>query len=121
MPRLLDSHVHFKLFKLIEKTNAQGVILLSGNVHFAEISVWQEGSYPLYDFTSSGMTHINSNYAAVANPYRVEKPYVEHNFGLIEIDWENKINSTVTFKAISADGNLGLDHQILLNSLTFKN
>lgn len=36
-----------RLFRLIAETDAKGVALLSGNVHFAELSVWDDGSYPL--------------------------------------------------------------------------
>jgi hypothetical protein len=28
--------------------DAKGVLLLSGNVHFAELSVWKDGASPLY-------------------------------------------------------------------------
>ena len=43
-----------RLFRLIRDTGTKGVLLLSGNVHFAELSVWNDGSYPLYDLTTSG-------------------------------------------------------------------
>jgi alkaline phosphatase D len=42
-----------RLFDLIATTKANGVIVLSGDVHFSEISKTDEGPYPLYDFTSS--------------------------------------------------------------------
>lgn len=114
-------HERRKLFELIENTSANGVILLSGNVHFAEISVWNEGNYPLYDFTSSGMTHVEPKYAAVANPYRVNNPYVDLNFGLVEIDWDHPLGTSVSLKAIAANGKTALEHQILLNQLNSPN
>ncbi|MGI9570370.1 MAG: alkaline phosphatase D family protein, partial [Desulfobulbia bacterium] len=52
-----------RLFKLIEETSANGIIFLSGNVHFTEVSSTDEGSYKLYDFTSSGLTHTTPAYA----------------------------------------------------------
>ena len=54
--------------ELITNIGATGVVLLSGNLHFAEISKLQDGPYLLYDFTSSGMTHVSTRYAAVDNP-----------------------------------------------------
>ena len=51
-----------RLFNLIKKTKASGVILLSGNVHFAEISKLGDFTYPLLEFTSSGLTHANEKY-----------------------------------------------------------
>jgi alkaline phosphatase D len=106
-----------RLFDLIAKTKANGVIFLSGNVHFAELCVWREGPYPLYDFTSSGMTHVNPTYAAALNPYRIAGPYVDPNFGLVEIDWETEQGATVTLKAISADGSIAFRKRLPLDIL----
>ncbi|MGD1701322.1 alkaline phosphatase D family protein [Dapis sp. BLCC M229] len=114
-------HERLKLFDLIQRTGAKGVILLSGNVHFAEISVWNEGNYPLYDFTSSGMTHIEPKYANVANPYRVNHPYIDLNFGLVEINWHNSLGTLVTLKVITAKGETAFAHQIFLEKLTSLN
>tara|TARA_R110000850_G_scaffold64247_2_gene144425 strand:- start:2361 stop:3467 length:1107 start_codon:yes stop_codon:yes gene_type:complete len=78
-----------RLFDLIAESGAEGVVLLSGNVHFAEVSRLEDGvSYPLHELTSSGMTHINEAYGAAANRYRVEGPLVDLNFGWVEINWE---------------------------------
>lgn len=77
-----------RLFDLIERTGASGVLILSGNVHFAELSRISQGRYPVYEFTSSGLTHVNPAYARAANRYRVAGPDVAPNFGLVEIDWD---------------------------------
>ena len=45
-----------------------------------------EGPYPLYDFTSSGMTHNNAGYAEVHHPYRVVDAFTEKTFCADEID-----------------------------------
>ncbi len=57
----------------------------------AEISKIQlEGlPYPLYDFTSSGMTHIRSGTSEV-NKLRVGDMIVKKNFGLLKIRWEGE-------------------------------
>ena len=44
-------HARKRLFELIDQTKASGVILLSGNVHFAEISRTDTPAYPLLEFT----------------------------------------------------------------------
>lgn len=106
-----------RLFDLIETTKANGVILLSGNVHFAEISKVQTKSYPLLDFTSSGLTHINETYAKAANAYRVAGPLSELNFGHVEIDWSGKLSAQITLKAIDAGGSVGFTHRISLGEL----
>jgi alkaline phosphatase D len=77
-----------RLFDLIGETGAEGVMILSGNVHFAEVSAYEGGPYPFIDFTASGLTHTNPEYAAAANGYRVAGPFSDINFGLVEILWE---------------------------------
>ena len=107
-----------KLFRLIKTTGAKGVILLTGNVHFAEVSMINNGSYPLYDFTASGLDHTNENYAKAKNSYRVAGPYYKHNFGLVEISWEAKPSPLIMLKVIGADGSTAFEHQITLASLS---
>jgi alkaline phosphatase D len=107
-----------KLFTLIQKTNANGVIFLSGNVHFAEISKTDEGPYPLYDITSSGLTHINENYAKAVNSYRINEPFVDLNFGIVEIDWDAQPSPLVKLKVIDLEGNSIIHYQISLSELS---
>ena len=106
-----------RLFRLIRDTGAKGVLLLSGNVHFAELSLWNDAPYPLYDLTSSGMTHVDSAYAAADNRYRVAGPLVRHNFGLVEIDWNAQPAPTLTLKAMAENGQTGFSHRISLGDL----
>ena len=93
-----------KLFDLIESTGANDVILLTGNVHFAEISKTDEGPYPLYDFTSSGLTHVNEAYGRAPNAFRVAGPYIDLNFGLVDIDWQKQPSPQITLKILDVDG-----------------
>jgi len=109
-----------KLFDLIGSTGAKGIILLSGNVHFAELSKSYADGYPLFELTSSGMTHVNKIYAKAANGYRIAGPYVDRNFGLIEINWEMKPSPLITLKVISEDGNTGFSHPVHLGELQSK-
>ena len=97
-------HERRRLFDLIEATEAQGVVFLTGNVHFAEASVTLEGPYPIHEFTSSGLTHTNEGYAEIGNPYRTAGPSTVLNFGLVEIDWTAEPGPSVTFQAIGLDG-----------------
>jgi alkaline phosphatase D len=74
----------------------------------AEISKMQiEGlPYPLYDFTSSGMTHIRSGNSET-NRYRVQEMVLDKNFGILRISWEGN-NPIVTMEA------RGLQNKLLL-------
>ena len=105
------------LFDLILATKAHGVILLSGNVHFAEISQVETKAYPLLDFTSSGLTQINEAYAKADNDYRVAGPLTDLNFGLVEIDWSTSPSARITLKAIARDGSTGFTHRVKLDTL----
>lgn len=110
-------HERHRLFELIERTDAQGVVLLSGNVHFAELSVYHDGAYPLYDFTSSGMTHVEARYAEVDNPYRVGEAFIDLNVGLIDIDWATSISPKITFKVLTVDGQKVWEKSVFLEDL----
>ena len=106
-----------RLFDLVKSSRAEGVILVSGNVHFSEASKIDNGDYPLYEITASGMTHVNPVYAAAANKYRVAGPYVDHNVGLIEIDWDAKPSPQITLKVIGRDEKNGFEHPVQHSSL----
>jgi alkaline phosphatase D len=100
-----------RLFELLRRTRAEGLVILSGDRHFAEISRRREpGLYPLYDITSSGLNrHFPENYVN-PNRYRLEAAslgdaslggaslgagypgaypgaYLLENFGELDVDW----------------------------------
>ena len=108
-------HERQKLFKLIETTGAEGVVFLTGNVHFSELSATDDGPYRLFDFTSSGLTHVNEEYPQAPNAYRVAGPVVEINFGLVEIDWEATPSPRIILQIIDVEGGVQLEHEVRLN------
>jgi alkaline phosphatase D len=78
-----------RLFDLIGETGARGLILVSGDRHFAEISrlAGSAAGYPLHELTASGLNTAFDG--AEANPYRLgEGAYRGENFGLVRVDWE---------------------------------
>jgi len=82
-----------RLFDMVARTKAKGVIFLSGDRHIAEISKMKvEGvDYPLYDITSSSMTHAWASFKGEPNRHRIGEVYHENNFGLLEIDWKKSV------------------------------
>lgn len=87
-----------KMKEILAKTKAKGVIILSGDRHLAEISkVNVQGmTYPLIDFTSSGMTHSYVSYSGEVNPYRVSEVVVQKNFGILRFDLKkNEVNMEI--------------------------
>lgn len=86
-----------KMYDLIKSTGANGVFFLSGDVHFAEFTKTQPaGWYPIYDFTSSGITHHEDKVASRNDNIRVGNGWQYVNFGFLTIDWNA---SPVTVKA----------------------
>ncbi len=90
-------HEAEKLEKIISGSGAKAVIILSGDRHIAEISSkkLKNLSYPLIDFTSSGMTHSFTSYKGEPNKYRLSKVVSKKNFGILRIDLASK---TVTME-----------------------
>ena len=78
-----------RLFDLIRRTRAQGVVFVSGDRHIAEISRLDADAvgYPLYDITSSGMTNSWRSFRGEPNRHRLGEVYHDLHFGLIEFDW----------------------------------
>ena len=106
-----------RLFDVIERTGASGVVLLSGNVHFAELSKTREGPYPLYDLTSSGLTHVNETYPGAPNAHRLAGPFVELNFGLVEIDWDREGGAVLTLAVLGVEGQRAFEESIPVTAL----
>lgn len=98
-----------RLLDLLAKTEAKNTILISGDRHIGEISKLVDHRFkaPLYDITSSGLTHTWDKYSEEANKYRVGDLAVHFNFGLLEI--------TVTRQRPIVEASiLGEEHQVYL-------
>lgn len=99
-------HESDKLKKMIGDSGAKGTIILSGDRHISEISKTKiEGlTYPLYDFTSSGLTHSYQK-SKETNPLRASKLIKVKSFGLLKFDFDK---NTVLME-IRGEQNLLLD------------
>ena len=93
-------------------SQAGNAFLLSGNVHFAEISRDQKSG--VTELTSSGMTHVEELYGKAPNSFRLKQPVIELNFGLVEVDWEA---GHVTLSACGVDGSVKVSKKLSLDSL----
>lgn len=80
-----------RLLALIASTKPKNLLILSGDRHMAEVSKMElQGlPYPLYDFTSSGITHIRSGLSET-NHLRVGDMILKKNFGLLKVRWEGE-------------------------------
>jgi len=108
-----------RMLELIRKTQASGVLFISGDVHYAEISeLISEISYPIYDITSSGITETWE--FATPNSNRIEGPVMENNFGLITIEW-NSNDPKIKMEIWDYRNNQRIEHTISLSEITFNN
>lgn len=104
-----------RFLKLLETTRAEGVLLLSGDTHYAEVSLIESpGLYPLYDLTASS---LNQKWEpAGANANRIGQAYTKANAGVMEIDWAKRVVKT---RVIDQWGVSRIALEISLAELTF--
>ncbi|MBC7377147.1 MAG: alkaline phosphatase family protein [Burkholderiaceae bacterium] len=106
-----------RLATLIRKTRAEGVALISGDMHYADISRLDiAGGYPLWDVTSSGLTEVWD--IPTPNLRRVSEVLAVHNFGLLDIDWASP-QVTLQFSLCDVQGQPRLRQSIGLDTLRF--
>ena len=76
-----------RLIDLIRNTGATGVLLLSGDTPWADVSRLDgEAPYPLWDFTA-GPLNRRATAGIGPNLHRMGEATREPNFGYMEIDW----------------------------------
>jgi alkaline phosphatase D len=110
-------HEQKRMTDLIRKTKAEGVIFISGDVHYAEISKLSEaGLYPIYDVTASGITSTWD--FATPNDNRIDGPVMENHFGLLTIDWAVE-DPSITMEIIDVTGKGRIKRKVLLSELRF--
>jgi alkaline phosphatase D len=110
-------HEQKRMTDLIRKTKAEGVVFISGDVHYAEISrLSATGVYPIYDVTASGITSTWD--FATPNDNRIDGPVMENHFGLITINWEEQ-DPSVKMEIHDVDGKLRISREIHLSELKF--
>ncbi len=112
----LFAHDQQRLIDLIRRKRANGVIFLSGDMHYAELSkVDVNVPYTLWDLTSSGLTE--SWPAATPNANRVSDVIREPNFGLVEIDWQDA-QTTVTLSVMDQHGTRRIEKRLPVADLS---
>jgi alkaline phosphatase D len=109
------AHDYQRLLALIRRKNANGVVFLSGDIHYAEMSKLDVNvPYTLWDLTSSGLTEEWRVPTPNANRLGVVLP--DANFGFIDIDWQGPA-TTLTLGIVDAVGKTRMSREIALASL----
>lgn len=107
-----------RLFDLIGQTQANGALIISGDRHWAELSVQREGvPYPLYDITSSSFNQLHPRGTPTVNKFRaVPTTYHRENFGRISIDWQQD-DPLLRLEVLDIDGKPVIEKSLRLSEL----
>ncbi len=109
------AHDHQRLIDAIRRQRANGLICISGDTHYAELSRLDVNvPYPLWDLTSSGLTEVWP--VLPPNALRVGEAYRDVNFGWIEIDWTERVPS-VRLQVRDISGAVRIEHRLDVGSL----
>jgi len=102
-----------RMLDLLTKTKANGVVFISGDRHWAELSrLDRPADYSLYDLTSSALTQKHPRGTPTPNKYRAyPRTYHDANFGLIRIDWKRD-GPLVTLQLLDVDGRVRIEQRI---------
>lgn len=110
-------HEQKRMLNLIKSTKASSVLFLTGDVHYAEISrLPEEGLYPIYDVTASGITSTWD--FATLNKNRIEGPVMDNHFGLLTIEW--KKDPLIKMEIIDKYNNQRIEYTINKSEISFK-
>jgi len=105
-----------RLFTLIKKYQVNGVIIISGDTHWGEMSkVTDNLDYPLWEVTSSGLTE---EWKAVSpNKHRIGNYINEVNYGELLINWQQS-DPQITLNLKDVNGNVFSQQQMRLSSIS---
>jgi alkaline phosphatase D len=93
-----------RLLDLIVNNRIEGVIFISGDRHFAELSELRpEGGYPLYELTSSALNFPHPSGQTGDNRFRIGEPCTMENFGEIRIRWEGDPLIDLSIRDLAGD------------------
>lgn len=103
--------------KLLRKTKTNGLFVISGDVHYGELSVLStKGNYPIYDLTSSGLS--SKWHMATPNTHRIAGPVMENNFGMLTFD-KTSTDCIIRFQLIDRYNEIVIDKNVALSELQF--
>jgi alkaline phosphatase D len=107
-----------RLFDAIRRKRANGILFLSGDIHYAELSkIDVNVPYPLWDLTASGLTEEWK--VPTPNANRASDVVAEANFGFIDIDWQGA-DTKLRLGAIDARGRTRLSFDLALGDLAVR-
>ena len=109
------AHDQQRLFDLIRRKRANGVVFLSGDIHYAELSRLDVNvPYTLWDLTSSGLTEEWR--VPTPNANRASEVVADANFGYVDVDWQGAATK-LTLGIVDTTGRTRMTRDLELASL----
>ena len=102
-----------KLIRMLRELRPPNVVFISGDRHIGEISkdLSMGVDYPIYDITSSGLTHSYESVGNEPNRHRIGEITGKRNFGTLKIDWDSD-PIKITAELRGEENSLILSHEL---------
>lgn len=107
-----------RLMELIAATRASGVLFLSGDRHWSELSKLDgPQGYPLYDLTTSSLTQKHPRGTPTPNRFRAApETYHQENVGRLRIDWD-KSDPSLALEVLDVNAEVRIAKRLSLGEL----
>lgn len=107
-----------RFFDLLKSSKANGVVLLSGDRHWSEVSrLNREGQYPLYEFTSSSLNQLHQRGTPTANRFRaLPATFHRENYGRLLVNWDLD-DPELKVEIVDLEGNVRIRKLLFLGEL----
>jgi alkaline phosphatase D len=106
-----------RLFEVLRRSGATGLIILSGDRHHAELSRIEGAiGYPLYDLTASGLNMARGRAIEEPNRHRIAGPFFQNHFGIVRIDWDRE-DPAFRLEIRDLSGGAVISHDVPLSAL----
>jgi alkaline phosphatase D len=107
-----------RLIDAIRRKRASGILFLSGDIHYSELSKLDVNvPYPLWDLTSSGLTEEWR--IPTPNANRASDVVADANFGFVDIEWKGPA-TTLVIGITDAKGVTRMSWRLALADLTVR-
>lgn len=109
-------HDRNRLLSLIKKYRINGVVIISGDTHWGEVSkVIKKLDYPLWEVTSSGLTEEWKEVSP--NKHRVGNYTHSVNYGELLINWQ-QVDPAITLSLKDVKGDIFTQHALKLSDIS---
>jgi alkaline phosphatase D len=107
-----------RLFDVVRRKRANGLVFLSGDIHYAELSKLDVNvPYPLWDLTAGGLTEEWK--VPTPNANRASEVVDDANFGTVDIDWKGAA-TTLTLGIVDTTGRARMSWSLPLAELAVR-